>query len=362
MLFRILLLVMLIVSGCNRPATVRPLSKPLMEAVYASGFVVSNNEYQVMAQTDGVLTRIAIPEGQPVKRGQTILELESETQNSRAEAARLAFEAARKNSSSNSPVLAELQATLATIQAKHRLDSINLIRYTNLWNARATTQLEYDRAKLTWQTSGNEVTAARNRLARTKADMQVAVEQAESQWIQSRQESDHTRVSSEMDGMVFQILKQPGEFVRRMEPVAVVGQTDSFHLRLAVDELDIKRVQVGQPALVRIDAYPGQIFHAVVSKIFPLVNTRQQSVQVEAELKDKLPALYSGLAVEANIVIREKKNAWVISKSLLLPGDSVRVMTPEGPKSLKVEKGIETLEEVEIVAGLSADSELLLPK
>ena len=57
----------------NRASQSNPTQKPLMEAVYASGFVVSKNEYQVFAQAEGYIIEIVAPEGTEVKKGDVIL-------------------------------------------------------------------------------------------------------------------------------------------------------------------------------------------------------------------------------------------------------------------------------------------------
>jgi HlyD family secretion protein len=130
---------------------------------------------------------------------------------------------------------------------------------------------------------------------------------------------------------------------------------------LNVDELDVQKVKAGQEALVKIDAYPNKVFKTVVSKVYPMVDRKQQAVRVDAELKEALPGSFSGLALEANIIIRKKDAAIVIPKSSLLPGDSVRIKTDDGEMLIKVKKGIETLDEVEIIDGLDT-SKLIVQK
>ena len=91
-----------------------------------------------------------------------------------------------------------------------------------------------------------------------------------------------------------------------------------------------------------------------------MINKQQQSIRVDAELNGNLPGSFSGLALEANIIIREKKDALVIPKTALLPGDSLHIETIDGPVTRKVERGIETLDEVEITRGLDSTEVLLV--
>ncbi|MFZ6001430.1 MAG: efflux RND transporter periplasmic adaptor subunit [Bacteroidota bacterium] len=359
---RATLLFLLLVAGCSTPETTAPRVKNLVEAVYASGFVVSDDEHQIFSLADGVVKSIDAPEGSNITADAPILTIESDQQDARRELAWQAVTVARKNAGPQSPVLSELNASLQSILSKHALDSVNFTRFSNLLKQKATTQAEYDRIRLVFENSRNESVAMRSRLERTRNELNLALEQAESQWKITQEDSRNYAVKGSVDGMVFKITKKKGELVRRGELVAVVGKAGKFHLQLSVDELDIQRIREGQVVKVRMDAYAGKIYNGVITRIYPLVDTRQQAVQVDASLTEELPSLFSGLAVEANIIIREKENAIVIPKSLLLPGDSVSVAMESGEQKIKITKGIETLDEVEVLAGLNEQSKLIAPK
>jgi HlyD family secretion protein len=94
--------------------------------------------------------------------------------------------------------------------------------------------------------------------------------------------------------------------------------------------------------------------------VYPLVDIRQQALRVDATLDESLPGWFTGLTVEANIVIRKKDQALVIPRKLLLPGDTVLVQSDNGVQRTKIRKGIETLEEVEVLEGLSTASQLII--
>jgi HlyD family secretion protein len=334
----------------------QPSVKPLMEAVYASGLVVSEQEYQVFSQADGTLTEIVVQEGEEVKKGQPLLIVESVQQNARYSIALQSYEQARQN---RAPVIAELEATLQSARSKRQYDSMNFVRYGNLLKSNATSKVEYDKAEVQYTNSRNEYAAVLSRLLKTKNDLDLTIQNAANQLKIAKEESGNYILRSDIDGMVFKIMKEKGELVRRSEVIAVVGKPDNFYLKLSVDELDVQRVKEGQEVVVKIDAYPEKLFTGKVNKVYPLVDTRLQSLRVDVTLLEKLPGLFSGLAVEANIIIRKKENALVIPKQIVLPGDSVLIRTAEGKKKVKITRGIETLEEVEIIDGLDATSTLI---
>src|SRR6267154_5094725 len=144
--------------GCgNRSNHSNPELKPLMEAVYASGFVVSKNEYQVFAQAEGYVVETVAPEGTDVKKGDVIFNLESQQQNARYRMAKEAYDMASNNYRNGSPVLNELEAAVRSAGTKAHYDSTNLVRYTNLLKQNAAPRAEYDRIKLQFENSQNDL-------------------------------------------------------------------------------------------------------------------------------------------------------------------------------------------------------------
>lgn len=351
-----LILVCLLNACRSKDEFMRPQIKPLVEAVYASGNIVSENEYQAYAQVDGYVEDKQVHDGDQVKKGDALYVIQADQQTARYRIARENYELAVKNFRDDSPVLSELKAAMTTAKTKNLYDSVNFMRYNNLLKNNATSRAEYDRIKLLYENSTNEFILAESRYKRTYDQLMMELKNAENQYRIARDESDRYIIRSQIDGRVFKTYKEKGELIRRNEVVAILGSADSFYLQLNVDELDIQRIQTGQSVIVKIDAYPDRLFKATVSKIYPLVDTRQQSFRVDATLNEKLPGNFSGLALETNIIIRENPSALVIPKSALLPGDSVIIRNESGSRKVKITRGIATLDEVEVLDGVDSQS------
>jgi HlyD family secretion protein len=342
-----------ILSSCgNSNDGVKPEVKPLMEAVYASGFVVSKDEYELYAQAEGYLADKLVEEGDAIKKGEPLFVIQSGQQPARQQIARETYELAAKNYRDDSPVLKELKAAKETAHSKMKFDSLNFVRYTNLLKSSATSQGEFDRIKLLHENSRNEYILQNSRYERTKNQLYLDWQNAKNQLVIASDESGRYIVRSDFDGLVYMTAKEKGELVRRNELIGVVGKKDAFYLELNIDELDVQRVKEGQEVFVKIDAYPEKTFRGSITKVYPMVDRRQQSVRADAEINEALPGWFSGLALEANIIIRKKDQALVIPKSKLLAGDSVVIQSEDGDKKIKVTTGIETLDEVEIIEGL----------
>lgn len=351
---------LIFLSACNNKQDgVKPQTKPLIEAVYASGFVVSKDEHQIFAQAEGYLADKLVQDGDAVKKGEALFVIESGQQPARYSIAKETFDLASKNFHDNSPVLSELKAAMEASHSKLKFDSLNFVRYSNLLKSNATSQGEFDRVKLTYDNSRNDYILQKSRYEKTKNQLHLELQNAKNQLVIASDETGRYTVRSDEDGLVFMTSKEKGELIRRNEAIAVIGKKDNFYLQLSIDELDIQKIKEGQEVLVKIDAYPTKVFQAKVTKVYPLVDRRQQSVRADAELSESLPGLFSGLALEANIIIQKKQHAMVIPKNKLLPGDSVLLKTDGGTKKVAVKKGIETLDEVEIVSGLDTGNLLV---
>ncbi len=352
---------LVICIGCiGKNKSIQPVTKPLREAVYASGYVVSKNEYQIFSQVDGYVVDILVKEGEAVKKDQPIFIIESRQQSARYSISRESYNLLAKNNREDSPALMEAKALVASAQSKWQFDSVNFVRYSNLWKDNAITQNEFDRAKLTFDNSKNDLLLQKSRLSKLRDQLKLDLRNAENNLKIAAEESGRYTVRSDVDGQVYKTLKERGELVRRSEALATVGSGSQFYLQLNVDELDIEKVKTGQRVMAKIDAFGGKIFNGLVYKVYPMVDERAQSIRVDADFSDPFLNGFSGLAVEANILIRQKEKALVIPKSFVLPGDSVLIRTNEGKRKVKIVRGIETLDEVEITQGITKDTNVIL--
>jgi multidrug efflux pump subunit AcrA (membrane-fusion protein) len=355
------LIFIVVLAACSKSKqTVKPVYKPLVEAVYASGNLLPENEYKVFAQADGYLLRKVVEEGDTVSARQILFELESNKQDIRAQNALEQYRIAKSNSLRNSPILQELEAAMASAKARWQNDSINFIRYKNLLENKATTRIEYDRVSLNYHTSKNEFLSLKNRYEKTKTQLQSELQNAEAQYkLNAEQHADYM-IKSRIKGMVYEIYKEEGEMVRSNEPVALLGDPSQVYLKLSVDELDINKIKTGQEVLVKIDTYKNRVFKAKVSKIYPMLNEREQSFRVDAVFIEEPPRLYAGLTVEANIVIQQKDRALTIPKTYLIGEDSVQVEQNGQTRQIKIEKGAENLEYIEVLSGLDTNSVVVM--
>ncbi len=348
-------------TACSRgEKTIHAEYKALTEAVYASGNVIPKNEYKVYVMTDGIITKKFVEEGSKVEVGQILFQLDNEEQAARDNAARQIFQTAQSNYGENSPALQELAAQLSSARAKFRNDSLQFARNQDLFASNSLTRTEFDRSTLAFSTSQNELTAAQRRYESRKRQLFVDLQNAQSQYRVNAKQDANFSVRSTTKGVVYEVYREAGEVVRRNEAVALLGDGEQVCIKLSVDELDINKIKVGQEVLVKIDVYKGRNFKASITKIYPMLNKQDQSFRVDAEfVRDStnfLPASFVGLSVEANIIIAQKDRALVLPKTLVGTGDSVLIKVGSGSQKIKIRKGVENFEWVEVLAGIDENS------
>jgi multidrug efflux pump subunit AcrA (membrane-fusion protein) len=350
--------VALLLSSCNKENTTHPVEKKLVEAVYASGKVIPSNDYKIYALTDGTILQRNVTEGDSVTAGQILFSIDNTTQQAQTATARMAFQMAADNYGDNSPVLQDLKYQVTSLQLKLADDSVNYIRQRNLYDAKSTSKFDFDRAKLRYETSVNDLKSAKDRLTKTRNQVKLDYENAKNQLNINNTQTGYYDVKSSINGLVYELYKKPGEAVRRFDPLAAIGNKGSFYIQLWVDELDINKVQVGQQVAITMDLHKGKTFKAKVTKIYPVLNEQNQSIRIDAEFTEAPPRLIANALVEANIVIAEKDKVLTLPKKYVM-GDSVKVKGQD--KYVHIKKGLEDSADVEVLDGLTPASEVVIP-
>lgn len=357
---RVLLLLpaLALLLSCNSEKTTRPVEKKLVEAVYASGKVIPANDYKIFSLVDGTIMQRPVSEGDSVTTGQLLFTIDNSTQQAQTATARAAFQIAEDNYGDNSPVLQDLKHQLTSLQIKLTDDSVNYIRQRNLLDQKSTSKFDFDRAKLRYETSQNDVKSAKDRYTKTRNQLKLDYENAKNMLSINSTQSGYYDVKSSINGLVYELYKKPGEAIRRFEPLAAVGNKGSFYIQLWVDELDINKIKIGQQVAVTMDLHKGKTFKARVTKIYPVLNEQNQSIRIDAEFTEPPPSLIANALVEANIVITEKDKVLTLPKKYVI-GDSVKVKGQDNYVHIK--KGLENNEDVEILEGLTPQSEIVIP-
>lgn len=173
------------------------------------------------------------------------------------------------------------------------------------------------------------------------------------------QRLDYYKLVSPMDGIV---LKEDGEVGDMVEPGTIlyrIGLEKPLWVVADVNEEDIPRVKVGQKALLRTDAFAGQVLPGTVKQITPAGDPVSKTFRVRIGLPDDTP-LRVGMSVEANIISREKLDAVLVPANAVV-NNSLFAIEDGRARLRKVEIGIRGTGFVEILRGVSEGESVASP-
>ncbi|HZF65126.1 MAG TPA: efflux RND transporter periplasmic adaptor subunit [Chitinophagaceae bacterium] len=347
-------LVLLLLSCGKKQKEFHPEIKQLTEAVYASGTLVPEKEYKVTSSTEGYLVETFIHEGSEIKKGQRLYHVSSATKDANVSTAIQMASRTEALTGTASPVIKSLYSNLSAANLKVKNDSLQYVRYKNLFEQDAVSKSSFEKWQQQYLTAQQERTAILEQIKAQQLSLNIQRQGAANSVTLSLTEKNNGNLKSFADGMVYEVYKHAGDRVALHEPIALIGSGKTI-ARLSVDEDDFGKVQAGQKVLLKTDAFPNKIIEARITKIYPLLNKADQTFRVDAELIDTLPLALYGLNIEANIVTGENKAVLVIPKAALLKGDSVITKEKGILKKIKISKGVEDKDWVEVKSGLSAN-------
>lgn len=271
--------------------------KDLVETVTASGSLTPKRKVDVSANTMGRITRLAVAEGDTVRAGQVLLEIDPVEYASLVRATEAAVSTA--------------EADLALAEAGAAKAAADRDRVAALHDEGLASDEQRDAARTTAAVEAARVDAARARLAQARANLDKA-----------RHDLDKVTITAPMTGVVTRLDVEEGEnAVMGTLNVAgtvlmVISDLSTMEAEVDVDETEVVRVALDQPVQVEIDAFPDTTFAGVVtevgnSPIYTSTGQNRQAVdfKVTVTLTDRVPGVRPGLSAKAEIRVAEAAGA-----------------------------------------------------
>jgi HlyD family secretion protein len=201
----------------------------------------------------------------------------------------------------------------------------------------------------------------------------AAVEQAEAQVRQAEANLEAATLTAPFSGTVGTVTGNAGEMLPpgASAAAAIMTLVDTRQIRVdvAVDEADVAKVQLGQEVALTFDALPRQRVPGRVQVVAPTATVQQgvvtYVVQIHVDPADA-QGVKPGMTATANIVTSRKEDAILVpNRALKMDGNSaaVEVIGQDGKPALRrVETGLVNDEFTEIVSGLAAGEQVVMPR
>ncbi len=318
--------VFILASSCGKKSEeTKPIRKDVTETVFASGVLEADGTYNLTAQTDGYLLQINFKEGDIVKEGSVLAVVDNKENKYNTESTNALYNIAQSNLSPNAPALMQAKNNVAV--AKHNLqqDSLQLERYKKLLTTKSVAQVDFENAELKYQTSLANYESS-------KESFKLQKQQAEQSLINNKALKEVNRVvfgnneiRAVVSGRVYEKRKQKGDFVRKGDVIAVIGNADNLYAKINVDESNIGKIKVGQEALIQLNTNKEKLYKATVGEIYPAFDDASQSFYCKLVFTDSLDFKISGTQLQSNIIVGFQKNALLIPRNYLNFDGTVQV-------------------------------------
>ena len=333
-----------------------PVIKDITETVFASGILDPDDKYSLTAQADGYLVNVNFKDGDIVKAGQILVMIDNKTNAANAIAARQLLEIANVNATDNGPVLKQLKANIDFADQKLTQDELQAQRFKTLFESNSVSKLEYENTQLAAENSKANLKALNQQYTALKqqAEQQKITQEANNKI--SHANTGFNILKAIANGKILKRNKQTGDYVKKGDIIATIGNPSTIMARLNVDENSISKVKVGQKAIVQLNVSKGKLYKGTVDEILPMFDENTQSFVCKVVFDSLLDFSISGTQLEANIMVGEKKDALLIPRKHLDFGNKVLLKGKSVP--VEVKTGIISTEWVEILSGLSVKDEL----
>ena len=319
----------------------------LATVVSASGEIKPKTYVNVGANAFGKITHLFVKEGDHVKRGQLLAQLENVQSSADVNANQASLQAAETDALAADANLKTSQADLLRAQADYDRNKLDWDRAQSLFKDGLISKSDFDSRKNAWATADAGLVQAQARVAQAKAQKDSSdkhITQSRANLTRVTDVLQKTSYIAPYDGVVTNLPVREGETVvmgiqnAPGSTLMTIADMSIITAEVKVDETDIVNVHLGQPAEVTIDAIPKKIFHGTVSEIGDNaivrssgVSTSQQTsaseeakdFKVVVNLHDAPLDLRPGLSTTAKITTATR------SKALALPIQALALRSKE---------------------------------
>ena len=312
----------------GQPVQVVPVGlENLQSKVSANGKVQAVKKVDISANGMGRVTRLAVKEGDAVKAGQFLLEIDPSRSQASTQGLQAAVEAGESDLASNQARLLQARSDFARAEANRKAGIIS--------------QADFEQSRTTLSTAQSSVQASQRRVDQGKAGVREA-----------KVSLNYATINSPMDGVVTARRIEVGETaVMGVQNSAgtvllTISDMSKVEAEMEVDEASIPTVKLGQIASVHIDAYPGQTFQGQVTEVggSPILQLSQNEAikfKVKVWIKNPPFTIKPGLSAQADIYTGSKDKAVAVPFQALVMRDiKLKPGEKAAPGAPKEEEGV----------------------
>jgi HlyD family secretion protein len=349
----------------------------LAKSVVATGKVQPITNVEIKSKASGIVKKLFVDAGDKIKKGQLLAQLDKEEIQAQVEQGHASLGASQASLTG-----AQADYERAKVDAegpdvpllKRAYDRAGGMAKEGVVSASALedAQKNYELALNKQNVAKAQLSVLKARIAQSQA--QVARDQATLR--QLEEQLSYTDIIAPIDGVLLSRDVEIGDAVSSIlvlgssaTLVMTLGDTSEVYVKGKVDESDIGKVYLGQPARIKVESFKDKTFEGKVTKISPLGVEKDNVTTFEVRVSINNPGgeLKAAMTANAEIILEEHKNVLQIPEGAIIYDKdkkaSVEVPDPkgkEGKHKVAVNIGISNGAKTEVLSGLKENDEVVL--
>ncbi len=321
-------------------AVVPVVQRDFVQSVVASGRVQTPHRIDIGAQITGTVVAVPVAEGQTVRAGQVLVELDATELKAALQQALTSVAQAqaklRQLHEVQAPVaeqsVRQAQATLEHARSQQR-------RNEELFDKGFIGQATLDESRKNVELADAQLRAAQRQLESARAGgsdvalAETALAQARANADAARARLSYATIAAPVPGTLIGRNVERGDVVQPGKVLMTLSPAGDTQLVVQIDEKNLALLASGQHAIASADAYPRKRFDATLAYINPGVNAQTGAVEVKLDVADPPAELKQDMTVSVDIEVARRDGA------VLVPSDAVRGPETASPWVLRVVDG-----------------------
>jgi HlyD family secretion protein len=349
----------------------------LARSVVATGKIEPTTKVEIKSKASGIILRLPVNVGDVVRRGQVICELDQNDLLPRLREAQAALgvaEAALRSAHAEyerykvEAAGPDLPFLKRDMERARRMFADQLIAQ----NARDDAEKNYEMALNRQQSATVNLGVARAAINKAEANR----DQAQAVVARSEEDVRNATIVSPIDGVVLSRDREVGDAVSSILTmgsgatlIMTLGDLSEVYVKGKVDESDIGKVYLGQPARISVESYKDRKFLGKVTKISPMGVEKDNvtTFEVRVSISNESGKLRAAMTANAEVILEEHRNVLTIPEGAIIykKDKSTEVEVPDptvetGKRRVAVVAGISNGSRMEILKGLAEGQQVIL--
>lgn len=344
--------------------------------VEVTGDVVATNTVSIRATVDGPIGFCPWREGDTVKRGEKLVEIERPVYREDARVAEASLAVAQAK-------LADLKAGARPEEVAQAAEAVkeleecasfadsDMKRIDQMVKSGSLPGESLEKARVVYVKCKTQLVAAQEKLQMLKAGptatavavQEALVKEAAARLGKAKATIEECVLRSPFDGVVTRVHVRPGDLATAKAPLVDLMEKDSLVVRLGIPEVESAAARMGDSVKLAFDALPDRTLEAKIVRVYPELDPKTRTRLIESSVPGNI-AVVPGMFARVTVSVNTVDDAVVVPDSAVLTsvqGGRTAFVVNDGKAALRrVRTGIEAGGQIQVVEGVQAGEQVIV--